>query len=115
MELIEKIELCDFVYDEKDYVNLMAAELNITYDHTLTKNNIFDKYKNTVIQRYGKPEKFPCLIFRKTNDFNKTEIEIIYKHDIMAELKQFKDIVKQYENILNKFKPKTSKKDTSFL
>jgi hypothetical protein len=114
-ELLIKLGVSEVVHDERDYVNVMASELNISYDVSLTKTKIFEKYKSIVFNKFGKPDKYPCLIYRFTNDDNKTVAEFIYKKDISDVITKYKGLIKNLDSYVQKLTPKKKKEDTSFL
>ena len=114
LDVLIAVELGDVVKDEKEYVALMIKELNVPYDNTLTKSKIYDKYKSTIVQKYGKPTKYPCLVVNYNNENNDTVTEFIYKNDILAEQKALKEKIKKLDVVINKIAPK-KKNDFSFL
>jgi len=111
------VELGDVVKDEREYVNLMIKELNIPFDGSLTKAKIYERYKGTILQKYGKPAKYPCLAVSYNNEHNETITEFLYKADLVVELKTLKEKVKRLDTAINKMLPNGGKKkdDFSFL
>jgi len=109
------VELGDVVKDEKEYISLMVKELNIPFDSSLTKAKIYERYKSTIIQKYGKPAKYPCLAVSYNNESNDTVTEFLYKADLESELKDLKAKVKKLELAMGKIAPKKKKDDYSFL
>lgn len=110
------VELGDIVKNEKDYINLMVSEMNISYDQSLTKAKIHKQYKDVVINKYGKPERYPCVVVNYNNEENELVTEIFYKNDLREELKDLKGKVKKIESVINKMTPNQKKKDDfSFL
>lgn len=108
------VELGEIAKNEKDYVNIMVSELNISYDASLTKTKVYNQYKSTVINKFGKPDKFPCLVVNYNDENNNLVSEFFYKNDLKKDLKDLKDKVKKVEGVINKMTPNSNKKKDDF-
>lgn len=114
LDAVIAVELGDLVKDDKDYISLMVKELNVLYDQSLTKIKIYEKYKTTIFQKYGKPSKYPCLVVNYNNEKNETVTEFFYKQDLSDSLKELKNKVKKIETVFNKMSPPKKKDDFKF-
>lgn len=115
IDSIVGVELGEIIKDEKEYINTMIKELNIPIDSSLSKNKIYEKYKGTIIQKFKKPSKYPCIVVNYKNDQNEIITEFLYPSDLKEDIKEYKNKIKKLEQALNKMIPQKKKEDFSFL
>lgn len=115
IEVADAIRLGSVVKDDKDYVGIMVNGLNVSYDKSMSKSKVCDKYKAGIFQKYGKPEKYPCLVVCYNDDQNNIVAEFFYKNELVNYQKSVKATLKEIDSIVSQISPSKKKDSYRFL